>query len=105
MAVVTTSAGVANSALTNLFSNWGDLLGSLGPKFKGKFERVLKAMGTCMQFLSEAVAYFRLRNQREEQRLMHAFNGNTPAKVRAGPKIKKEGANRFSAGSPADAQG
>ena len=69
MAVVTTSAGVANSALTNLFRKWGDLLGSLDPKFKGKFERVLKAMGTCMQFLSEAVAYFRLRNQREEQRL------------------------------------
>ena len=89
MAVVTTSAGVANSALTNLFSKWGDLLGSLDPKFKGKCERVLKAMGTCMQFLSEAVAYFRLRNQREEQRLMHAINGNTPAKVRAGPKIKK----------------
>ena len=89
MAVVTASTDAAECAQTILFSKWGDLLGSLGALFKGKFECVVKAMGTCMQCFQEAVAYFRLRNQREEQRQMHITNGNIPAKIRAGSKLKK----------------
>ena len=45
--------------------------------------------GIGMQCFQEAVAYFRLRNQREEQRQMHITNGNIPAKIRAGSKLKK----------------
>ena len=90
MAVVTTlSGGVADSAQSNFVSKWGNLQGCLSKWFKGKFESTVEVFGLCMQHIKEVVAYFRLRNQKEEQRLMHIINGNVPAKTRAVQKIKK----------------